>query len=109
MRILESTADKLVVASGSRISPTISTFDKHERVARVTRQILFWRRPEELPLAEIDDVRVSEYTDAASGTTIYIPVVHASSGHVVPLSRGNEDDAADVAERVRHFLQLPAA
>lgn len=107
MKILESTPEKLVLASDGWISRTVSTFDKTADVARVERQMLFWRRPQELRLAEIDDVKVSEVKDAASGAKTHIPVIHAASGTVVPLSGGDEENAGEVADRLRDFLRLP--
>jgi hypothetical protein len=107
MKVLENTPDKLVLASKGWANRTISTFDRRENVARVVRRVLFWDRPQELPLADIDDVIVAQRPDAASGAITHVPTIHASSGQVVTLSGGDEQNADEVVEEVRKFLRLP--
>jgi hypothetical protein len=104
--VLESTPEKLVLDSRGWMTHTVSTFDKNEDVARIVRHVLFWRRPRELRLGEIDDVRVTEVPDPASGAKTHFPVLHASSGTVVALSGSDEENADEIAEKVRSFLKL---
>lgn len=106
MRIVENTPEKLVLASGGWTSWTVSTFDRKKDTAHIVKQVLFWRRPQELRLAEIDEVKVSELPDAASGAKTHIPVVHLSSGAVVPLSGRDEENADEIAAQLRGFLKL---
>jgi hypothetical protein len=104
MKVLEADSRHLVLRSSSWLNPTTCTLDKPKGVARIVRQVVFWQRPLELPLADIADVTVSEIKDAASGSALHIPVVRSASGQVIPLSGTDEENADDVAETMRVFL-----
>jgi hypothetical protein len=104
MKILEGNSRRLVLRSSSWLNPTTCTLDKARGTARIVRQVVFWQRPVEMPLDDIEDVTVSEIKDTVSGAPLHIPVIRATAGRVIPLSGTDEENAGVVVAEMRTFL-----
>jgi hypothetical protein len=106
MAIVEHTALRMVVYSGSLLGKAVLTLDKDAGRARLERSVLMWpRKPVEIALADIAEVSVATTKDPPSGSELHTPVMRLRSGEALALP-ASEADAAETAERVRGFLDL---
>jgi hypothetical protein len=104
MAILESSAERLIIQSGSALNRTTLTLDRRERHAHLERSVLMWRRkPVDFDFVDVEEVKVTVVKDAASGTELHTPMVRLRSGRVVPLPAADDEAEATVA-RVRSFI-----
>ncbi len=86
MASIETELNRVILHDGG----TTLTLDKAAGQAVLQRKILLWnKKPDVFPLAEIDDIAVKSETDAMSGATLYHSVMHRRSGEITcsPRSR----------------------
>lgn len=105
MPITETTAQRLVVKSGS----TTLTLDKDAGKAVMQRKFLIWGlKPLELPLAEVAEITVDSGVDRASGIDVCntMLVSRAGVGWAVPAA--DKKDAEKTAAALQEFLGLKA-
>jgi len=105
MAIIESTARRLVLKSGS----TTLTLDKDAGKMTLQRKLLVWdRKPLETALSEVANVSIDTAMDRASGVEFCSTMVILQGGQAWALSAADKNEAKANAEAVRGFLGLAA-
>ena len=105
MSIVENTAQKLVLRSGST---TLSLDGAAEQIT-LQSKVLFWKRaPVNAAFKDVADVKIEELHDGASGADIYnmMLVMKAGNAWAVPADTRKQAEAEIAA--VRKFIGMPA-
>jgi len=103
MTIVENTAQKLVLRSGS----TTLTLDGAAKQATLQSKILFWQRaPAHAAFTDISDVKLEEIHDGMSGAEIYNTMVLLKAGKGWALTADNKKQAETEMAAIRNFIGL---
>ncbi len=103
MAIVENTAKKLVLKSGS----TLLTLDRDSGKATMQRKVLFMnRKPVEVALADIKDVTVDAAVDRASGIEVCSAVMVTHAGAGLAVHADDRKDAEATAAALKKFIGL---
>jgi hypothetical protein len=103
MPILENTANRLVLRSGSNTL----TLDKDAGTASLGRKMLFWNlKPVALPLSDITEVKLDAVKDPVSGAMICHTMLLTRSGSAWAFAEAEKKDAEAAIAAVRGFLGL---
>jgi hypothetical protein len=101
MAIVENTANRLVLKSGS----TTLTLDRNTSTVILQRKIAFWGlKPHEAALAQISEVNADKAVDRASGVEIWHTVLVMVGGEAWTFPATSEKDSLDNATAIRQFL-----
>ena len=105
MAIVENTAQKLVLKSGST---TLSLDGAAEQIT-LESKVLFWKRaPAHAAFQDIAEVKIEEGHDGASGADLYGTMVVMKSGKAWALPADNKKQAEAEIAAVRKFVGMPA-
>jgi hypothetical protein len=105
MPIVESTARRMVLASGS----TRLTLDKDAGKAILQRKFLLWdKRPVEMPLTDISSIALDKAVDRASGVEIFHVMLVTRAGAAWALPVDDKAEAERNIAALREFLVLPS-
>jgi len=105
MAIVENTAQKLVLRSGS----TTLTLDNAAKQMTLQSKVLFWQRaPAHLAFKDVADVKLEQNHDPASGAELYGTMVMLTSGNAWALSADTKKQAEAEIAAIRKFIGLPA-
>lgn len=103
MASIETESDRVILHDGG----TTLTLDKAAGEAVLQRKVLLWnKKPDVFPLAEIDDIAVKSEKDAMSGATLYHSVMHRRSGEVTVLTTEPAEEAEVTVQTLRSFVGL---
>ena len=105
MAIVENTAKKLVLKSGST---TLSLDGAAEQIT-LESKVLFWKRaPAHAAFKDVAEVKIEQNHDGASGADIYGTMLVMKSGGAwsVPTDDRKQADAQVAA--IRKFIGMPA-
>jgi hypothetical protein len=105
MAIVENTAKKLVLKSGS----TTLSLDGGAEQITLESKVLFWKRaPAHATFKDVAEVKIEQNHDGASGADIYGTMLVMKSGGAwsVPADDRKQADAQVAA--IRKFIGMPA-
>ena len=103
MTIVESTAKRLVLQSGS----TTLTLDKGAGKMALQHKALFWKpKPAEAALSDIADVKLETVVDRASGVELYHTALVTKTGAGWFLPASDKAEAEANAAKLRNFIGL---
>jgi hypothetical protein len=108
MAIVERSTNRLIVESAGVMGAFNLALDKQAGTARIERKTLMWkRRPREIPLADIKDFSVANFTDRASGAEMRKLVMRTRGDEAIELPV-EEAAIEETAAALRDFLGLAA-
>jgi hypothetical protein len=103
MPILENTAQRLVLRSGSNTL----TLDKDSGTASLGRKMLFWNlKPVVLPLSDFTEVKLDVVKDPVSGAMVSHTMLLTRTGAAWVFAEAEKEDAEASIAAVRGFLGL---
>ena len=105
MAIVENTAKKLVLKSGST---TLSLDGAAEQIT-LESKVLFWKRaPAHAAFKDVADVKIEQNHDGASGADIYGTMVVMKSGGAWAVPADDRKQAETQVAAIRKFIGMPA-
>jgi hypothetical protein len=105
MAIVEHTAQKLVLRSGS----TTLSLDGAAKQITLQSKVLFWQRaPAHAAFNEVADVKLEEVHDGASGAEIYNAMVVLKTGKGWAVTADTKTQAEEEIAALRKFIGLGA-
>jgi hypothetical protein len=103
MPIVESTAKRLVLKSGS----TTLSLDKDTGKMTLQQKILFWKpKPAEAALSDVTEIKIEKVVDRASGAEIYHSTLVTKGGAGWFFPANDQKDAEANAAKLRDFIGL---
>jgi len=101
MPIVESTAKRLVLQSGS----TTLTLDKDAGKMALQQKILFWKpKPAEAALADVADIKLETVVDPASGAELHHTMLVMKGGQGWSLRARDKKEADANIAKLRDFI-----
>jgi hypothetical protein len=101
MAIVENTAQKLVLRSGS----TTLTLDGDAKQITLQSKLLFWQRaPAHAAFRDVADIKLDEGHDGASGADLYGTMIVLASGKAWALSANSKQEAEADGAAIRKFI-----
>ena len=105
MAIVENTAKKLVLKSGS----TTLSLDGTAEQMTLESKVLFWKRaPVHAAFKDVADVKIEQNHDPASGAEIYGTMLMLKSGGAWAVSAESKKQAEADAAAIRKLIGMPA-
>lgn len=103
MAIVESTAKRLVLKSGS----TVLSLDKDTGKMMLQQKILFWKpKPAEAELADVSEIKIDKVVDRASGAEMYHTMLVTKNGSAWSFRSDSMQEAEANSAKLREFLGL---
>jgi hypothetical protein len=103
MPIIENTAQRLVLRSGSNTL----TLDKDSGTASLGRKMLLWNlKPVVLPLSDFTEVKLDAVKDPVSGAEVAHTMLVTRTGAAWVFAEAEKKDAETSIAAVRGFLGL---
>ncbi len=104
MAIVENTAQKLMLRSGS----TTLTLDNAAEQMTLESKVLFWKRaPTHAAFKDVADVKIEQNHDPASGADIYGTMVVMKSGGAWAVPADTRQQAEAEVAAIRKFIGMP--
>ncbi len=108
MAIVERTATRMILEAGGGLNSLTLVLDKQAGQARIERRtLMFNRKPQEMPLSQINGVDVAHLKDAASGAEMQQLMLRAGVDEAIPLPVADKE-VQETARALRDFLGLAA-